>query len=129
MSSSAAVSVSTMSHLLGAVVGVAALAALVWRARQRGMQSQAVWALAVYGVSMVLGFAASALFHAPILSSEDLVVYKKLDHAGIFVMIAGTGTALYGALRTRWAGPMIGALWAVCLVAIVIKMTIWPMPL
>ena len=93
------------------------------------MQSRAVWALTVYGVSMVLGFAASALFHAPILSPEELVLYKKLDHAAIFVMIAGTGTALYGALHTRWAGPMIGALWVVCAGAIAIKMTIWPMPL
>ena len=94
--------VSTMSHLLGAVLGVAALAALIWRAQRRGIKSRAVWALAVYGVSMALGFAASALFHTPILSSEELVLYKKLDHAAIFVMIAGTGTALYGALRTRW---------------------------
>ena len=121
--------VSTMSHLLGAVLGVAALAALIWRAQRRGIKSRAVWALAVYGVSMALGFAASALFHTPILSSEELVLYKKLDHAAIFVMIAGTGTALYGALRTRWASPLIGMLWVICLGAITIKMTIWPMPL
>ena len=121
--------VSMMSHLLGAVLGVAALAALLWRAQRRGADSRAVWALAVYGVSMTLGFAASALFHTPMVSAEELAVFKKLDHAGIFVMIAGTGTALCGALRTRWAGPMTVALWAVCLGAIAIKMVVWPMPL
>lgn len=120
--------VSTMSHLLGTVLGVGALAALIWRAQQRGMPGRAVWALAVYGVSIALGFAASALFHAPMLSSEELVLYKKLDHAAIFVMIAGTSTAFYGALRTRWAGPMIGALWVICLGALALKMQIWPMP-
>ncbi len=121
--------VSMMSHLLGAVLSVAALAALVWRARQRGMKSRGVWALAVYGVSMAVGFAVSALFHAPVLSSEELVLLKKFDHAAIFLMIAGTGTALYGALRTRWAGPMIGVLWMICLGTIAIKMMVWPMPL
>ena len=56
-------------------------------------------------------------------------MFKKLDHAAIFVMIAGTGTALYGALPGRWSGPMIGMLWGGCLTALTIKMVVWPMPL
>ena len=117
---------STFSHLLGAVLGLAALAALVGRARQRGMGNAGVWALVVYSISMALGFTASALFHG---SYEELVFYKKLDHAAIFVMIAGTGTALYGALHTRWAGPIMGALWVVCMAALAVKMIVWPMTL
>ncbi len=118
-----------MSHVLGALMALVALAVLMQRARQRGMTGHGLWALALYGLSMVLGFTASAMFHAPILSTEDLILYKKLDHAAIFLMIAGTGTALYGAMHARWARPMIGALWAICLGALAIKMMIWPMPL
>lgn len=121
--------VSMLSHLLGALVALAALLALVWRARRQGHQPRAVWALAVYGLSVVAAFAASALFHAPVWPADELVAFKKLDHAAIFVMIAGTGTALYGALRNRWAGPMIGVLWGVCLVALAVKMVVWPMTL
>ena len=120
---------STFSHLLGALLGLAALAVLVGRARQRGMGHAGVWALVVYGVSMALGFTASALFHGSMVPFEELVFFKKLDHAAIFVMIAGTGTALYGALHTRWAGPVIGVLWVVCMGALAIKMIVWPMPL
>lgn len=120
---------STFSHLLGAVLGLAALAALVWRARQRGMGTGGIWALAVYSISMAVGFTASALFHGKMVPYEELVFFKKLDHAAIFVMIAGTGTALYGALHTRWAGPVMGVLWVVCMGALIIKMIAWPMTL
>lgn len=120
---------SMLSHLLGAFLSAVALMALVRRARQRGLSRRAEGALIIYGVSMVLVFAASALFHAPILSTEQLVPFKKLDHAAIFLMIAGTGTALYGSLRVRWAFWMIGALWVICLGALWLKMVVWPMPL
>lgn len=120
---------SVLSHLLGAVLGVVALVALVRRARRRGLPRRGEWPLVIYGVSMVLAFSASALFHGPVRPSQELVLFKKLDHAAIFLMIGGTGTALYGALNIRWAGAMIGALWAVCLGALGLKMIVWPMPL
>ena len=59
--------VSMLSHLLGAVLAVVALVALVRRAQQQGLQSRTVGRLIIYGLSVVATFAASALFHAPVL--------------------------------------------------------------
>ncbi len=122
---------SALSHLLGAVLSLAAMAALLRRAYARGRCGWALVDLALYGLSMGLVFAASTLFHAVIRPPEAVVFFKKLDHAAIFVMMAGTGTAIYSALPSRRArkAVLIIGLWAVSGVALVVKMWIWPMPL
>lgn len=118
--------ISMLSHLLGAALSAVALAALLRRARRRGLPAEAHGTLMLYGVSMVLAFAASALFHTP---SEESVLLKKLDHAAIFLVIAGTCTAIYGSVRRRWASRLTAGLWLACGSALVVKMLLWPMPL
>lgn len=122
---------SALSHLLGAVLSVVALVALLRRAYDRGRHGWALVDLGLYGVSMTFVFVASTLFHTFMRAPDGLVLYKKLDHAAIFVMMAGTGTAIYSALptRRRRKAVLIGALWAVSLGALVVKMQVWPMPL
>ena len=117
---------SVLSHVLGAILSVAALAALLRQARRGGLPARARRSRWLYGLSLVLAFAASALFHAP---AEESVLYKKLDHAAIFLLIVGTGTALYESVGTAWARRLVVALWVVSAAALVVKMTVWPMPL
>ena len=120
---------SALSHMLGALLSIIALIALIIRGRRRGMRGWPLVELTIYGVTMVLMFTASALFHAFDWSAMDLVLFKKLDHASIFLIIAGTGTAIYGRVGTRKALWLSGLMWVVCLAALAVKMIVWPMPL
>ena len=122
---------SMYSHLLGAFLSLFALVALVVRARQRGRDGWAVGSLVVYGLSMAAAFGASALFHAFIASPEYIDFLKRLDHAAIFLLIGGTGTAVYGALAIprRQKQIFLAGLWLITLGGLAVKMLIWPMPL
>lgn len=79
-----------VTHGVGAVLSVAALVALVFIAALWGNG----WHLAsaiVYGVTMFLLYIASTLYHA-ITHAKARRVFKVIDHAGIYLLIAGTYT-------------------------------------
>lgn len=117
--------VSMGSHLVGALLSVAATYVLLRRARHNGATGVGV---GTYGLMMTLAFSASALFHYVDAGSPRYELYNKLDHAAIFLMIAGTGTAIYSALQARWTDYLMGALWGCALLGIVLQLTFWSMP-
>lgn len=121
--------VSALSHLVGALLALWATVALTRRARRRGLGRWGVRRMVAYGLTLVFVFAASTAFHFPIWPHEELVLLKKLDHAAIFLTIAGTCTAIYGAVRLRWTTYLTVATWVVAGVGATLKMLIWPMPL
>ena len=115
--------VSTMTHLLGALAALAATVVLVRRARRAGHKGRAV---TVYGVCVVLALAASATFHLVDATSPRFTLFHKIDHAAIFLVVAGTGTAIYESIGARWSDVLIAATWVVNLTAIVVKLLLWP---
>lgn len=117
--------ISMVSHLIGALLSLGGTVVLVRRARQNGLQGRAVGA---YGLMMTLAFSASALFHFVDAESARYDFYNKLDHSAIFLMIAGTGTAAYGALSARWAERLTSALWGVSLLGMSLQLAFWSMP-
>lgn len=116
---------SMWSHLVGALLSLGATYALVRRARRRGMPGIGA---ATYGLSMILLFSFSTLFHYVDAGSPRLALYNKLDHVAIFLMIAGTGTAIYSALQARWTSYLTAALWGCAILGILFKLTFWSMP-
>ena len=115
---------SMASHLLGALLSLVATWVLFRRARREGLHGRGVL---VYGLMMTFTFTASALFHYVDPASPRLELYKRLDHAAIFLMIAGTGTAIYASIRTSWANRLIAALWVLTLIGLVVKLSWWSM--
>ena len=78
----------TVSHGLGALLALAGAAALAVRGVLSG-SFKAGFSLVAYGVSLVLLYTASAVYHA----ARDPEVKKALrvmDHCSIFVLILGT---------------------------------------
>ncbi len=77
------------------------------------------WALAVYTVTSVLLFGMSAVYHVITWSPGKRAVLRRIDHANIFLFIAGSYTPLAVALldgnqRTQllslvWAFALLGA--------------------
>lgn len=115
---------SMLSHALGALLALGATVFLVRRARQNGMMGRAV---TIYGASVVVALAASALFHYVEVDSSRLLLYKKIDHAAIFLVMAGTGTAIYASLESHWAGRLIAITWGLSIIGIAVKLIVWPL--
>ena len=59
--------------------------------------------LLVYGASSIVLFGWSALYHLGHWSPRVRAVFRRIDHANIFVLIAGTYTPMAFNLLTGWA--------------------------
>ena len=112
---------SGFSHLFGALLSAAGLAALVLTAKQDGDVYHVV-SFAVYGISMVLLYSASAAYHLISLGSGGTKILKTLDHVMIYLLIAGTYTPYcLVPLRGAWGWSIFGVVWGMALLGIVFK--------
>src|SRR5437773_12413453 len=101
-------------HYYGRLVSLVAAAVLVATA-PGGL---ATWTAAVYALSVSGMLGASALLHRGTWSAEQARVLTKLDHTGIYLLIAGSYTpisllALSGVVRAVvfsavWLGALTG---------------------
>jgi len=78
----------------------------------------------VYGLSMCVLFGASSLYHGVSASPATTAVLRRIDHAAIYVLIAGSYTpVLFVGLDGAWRIATIASIWGVGLAGIVL--TIW----
>jgi hemolysin III len=112
----------SVTHGVGLLLSIVALPTLVIVAVRRHDAWQIVGG-AIYGLTLVLLYTASTLYHAlPAPRAKD--VFRVLDHAAIYLLIAGTYTPFaLGVLRGRWGWSLLGAVWALAAVGIVLKAT------
>lgn len=106
-------------HLGMVPVSVAAAAVLVGLAGGAGARTSAL----VFGVTAVLLFATSAIYHRGRWSPRAAALLKRWDHANIFLIIAGTHTPFAvillpeSQMRTLlwvvWTGAVAGVLFRV----------------
>ena len=75
----------------------------------------------MYGVTLVLLYAASTLYHG--VRSRGLKrVLKVVDHSSIYLLIAGTYTPFTLInLRGRWGWTLFGLVWGLSLLGILFK--------
>lgn len=76
-------------------------------------------AVIVYSLCTLTMFGVSALYHRKTWSNERRLIWRKLDHAGIFIMIAGTFTpiAILG-LDEASSTKLLITIWIVALIGI-----------
>lgn len=108
------------THGVGAALSVAGLVVLVVIAALRGTALQ-VLACAVYGATLVLLYLSSTLYHA-LTNGRAKRVFRILDHASIYLLIAGTYTPFtLVALRGAWGWSLFGVVWALAVAGVVLK--------
>lgn len=108
------------SHGLGLLLSIAGLILLVDLALVRG-DTRLVTACGVFGVTLILLYLASALYHG-IRDPRAKRVLRMLDHSAIYLLIAGTYTpfTLVSLGGTRgWI--LFGVVWALAILGIVLK--------
>jgi hemolysin III len=91
--------------------------ALLVAAAGRSVQTVA---FAIYGVSLILMYLASGVYHAARVSAERLQVLRRFDHAAIYLLIAGTYVPLCViGLRGTWGWSLLIAEAAMAVVGVV----------
>ena len=110
----------SITHGVGAALSVAGLVVMVVIAALRGTSALVV-ACAVYGASLVLLYLSSTLYHA-LTNGRVKRVFRILDHASIYVLIAGTYTPFtLVTLRGVWGWALFGIVWTLAVMGIVFK--------
>ncbi len=110
----------SVTHGIGAALAVAGLVLLVLRAEASGDPWRMV-SFAVFGSTLVLLYTVSCLYHA-MIPRRAKRVFRSLDHAAIYLLIAGTYTPfLLVSLRGGWGWSMFGVIWGLAIVGVVFK--------
>jgi len=110
------------SHGVGLLAAVAAAPVLVHSAVRHGDAARIVGA-SVFAASMVLLYLVSTLYHA-LPDNRAKRIFRVLDHAAIFLMIAGTYTPFtLGVLRGTWGWTLFGLVWGLALAGVALTVT------
>ncbi|MCX8139221.1 MAG: hemolysin III family protein [Gemmataceae bacterium] len=114
--------VSSLSHLLTAIWAVFATA-LMYRLAPQPSRTVAM----IYGMSMVLLYTASGLFHGLYYeSTAQHRLFQKLDQSAIYLLIAGTNTPIMAILLPRrWRRWFLGGVWLMACLGIA---SLWALP-
>lgn len=110
----------SISHGVGLVAAIVAFPFVVMAAAARGNTSGII-AASIFATTMVLLYLSSTIFHA-LPEGRAKRVFQVLDHAAIFLLIAGTYTPFtLGVLHGVWGWTLFGIVWSVAAVGIVLK--------
>ena len=110
----------SVSHGVGLLLALAALPVLALAAPRRGEVTEIVAAM-VFGITVVLLYSTSMLFHA-FPQNRAKRVFQVLDHSAIYLLIAGTYTPFtLGVLRGTWGWTLFGLVWGMAAIGILLK--------
>lgn len=111
--------VNSLTHWAGAALALAGLIALLivgWDTPAK------VISLAIYGISLIAMFSASATYHMVRVKDRALEIFRKIDHSAIYLLIAGTYTPFcVNAFEGFWKWGMLSIIWSLALIGIVVK--------
>lgn len=116
-----------VSHGIGAVAAAILLPVLVLLPILAGRDGVAVFAFGLFGVTLLLLYLASTLYHAlPLGSSPERGrakrVFHLFDHCAIYLLIAGSYTPFaLGIFRDSWGWPMFAAIWTLAAAGVASK--------
>jgi hemolysin III len=108
-------------HVIGVTASVVALTVLI----VMGVQAQAtLWIVAVtiYGLALVTMFTCSAGYNL-IVRPKVKAVFRRLDHAAIFIMIAGTYTPFaLMKMDAKWGFILLAVVWTMAAIGVANKL-------
>jgi hemolysin III len=110
----------SITHGIGALLSIAALVILVAFASIKGD----VWRIvsfSIYGFTLFFLYVSSTLYHS-IFHEQAKRILRVLDHASIFLLIAGSYTPiLLIAMRGVWGWTIFGIIWALAVTGIILN--------
>jgi hemolysin III len=114
--------VSSISHLIGAVVAVFALV-ILFKFYENPFNNQFMWAFVIYVVAMLAVFLASAVYHGLPSTIQGKKRLNRLDHAMIYVFIAGSFVPIFAVATPKHVGiPILTAVFLIAAAGITIEL-------
>lgn len=109
-----------LTHGVGLLASLIGLPILVLTAMSRGEQA-AVIGTSVFGATLIALYAASTFYHA-VPHPELKQKLRVVDHAAIYLLIAGTYTPFtLGVLRGAWGWTLFGIVWTLAALGVLFK--------
>jgi hemolysin III len=110
----------SITHGIGTALSIAGLVVLVVLGAWYGTAWHVV-SFSIYGATLILLYLASTLYHS--FRSERLKsIFKIIDHASIYILIAGTYTPfMLISLRGPWGWSIFGTIWGLAIAGIIFK--------
>lgn len=112
----------SVTHGVGVLIAIAFMVLLIIKSQGN---TPLIIANIIYGVSLMLMFLFSTLYHA-ITNTKAKQVLRYFDHSAIFICIAGTFTPII--VRVLQGAQRVGflvAIWLIALIGIILKITIF----
>ena len=98
-----------ISHGVGMLAAIAITPFLIIKAIPLG--AAAVTGAAIFGATMIILYASSAIYHS-LPHCKAKKIFQILDHAAIFLLIAGTYTPFtLSVLQGAWGWTLFGIIW------------------
>ncbi len=113
----------SVSHGIGLLLSVLGLVTMLLYSSRYGD----IWHIvssSIYGATLIMLYGSSTLYHA--ITIPDLKkMLQKLDHAAIFLLIAGTYTPFTLVnLRGGWGWTLFGLVWSIAVAGMIMELII-----
>ena len=109
---------SALTHFIGFLAVIPVFVCLLERA-ETNLQ---MIAFAIFGLSLMMLYGASTIYHTLKLSAEKIAFLRRIDHMMIFVLIAGTYTPVcLVPLAGKWGTILLTAIWLIALAGVFMK--------
>jgi len=106
-----------LTHLSGAVLALAGTVVLIVIASLQADPWKIV-SFSIYGATLTFLYLSSTLYHSTRGRAKN--VFRKFDHAAIYLLIAGTYTPFaLVTLRGAWGWSLFGVVWGLALLGII----------
>jgi hemolysin III len=114
--------VNGLTHLAGGLLASVGVVVLLLKAANAGRVDQIV-AFCIFGLSLIVLYSASTLYHLLPLSPAGISRLRRVDHMMIFVLIAGTYTPFcLLALDGAWRVGLLSLIWSLAMCGVLFKL-------
>ena len=113
----------SVTHGIGALLSVLGLATLVVYSSKYG-DAWHIVSTSIYGATLIALYTSSTLYHAIAIPNIKKFL-QKLDHAAIFLLIAGTYTPFTLVnLRGGWGWTLFGIVWSIAIAGMIMELIV-----
>ena len=113
----------SVTHGIGVLMSVTGLATLIVYSSKYG-DAWHVVSSGIYGFTLIALYTISTLYHG-VTKPGIKQVLQKLDHAAIFLLIAGTYTPFtLVILRGNWGWTLFGTVWSIAIAGMIMELVV-----
>ena len=113
---------SAITHFIGMLMAIFAAVPLLLKAASEPSRIYMI-SITIYAASLILLYAASTTYHTFNISEKVTTILKKIDHAMISVLIAGSYTPIcLLVLRGKTGMILLAIVWGIAIVGILLKL-------